>query len=243
MIKNNFQKKLILVISVCAVTAAAFIFRAHQLDLPYINNLKNDAFRVEIAGRVFKIPKGYFDGAKALGRDNESVVLEYSLPGFEFLPPHPQYRKERQKLISEGRKRSMLLENARQIYTGEARLSFDVLIPRLMHGREFKKEKNTVYGLDKYVHQVPKPVSNDPAYAPYVQDDFLIERNADGSINSYLLCSPPGRDKIPACRHSFIDKGLLYQIHWRVQELPNWKAQRDSAIQFIDGLEQSASTK
>ena len=39
--------------------------------------------KVEIADRVFKIPKGYFDGAQPTGKNTESVVLEYSLPDFK----------------------------------------------------------------------------------------------------------------------------------------------------------------
>ncbi|MCC6597673.1 MAG: hypothetical protein IT559_02660 [Alphaproteobacteria bacterium] len=144
------------------------------------NKKQSDAVKIVIAGRVFKVPKGYFDGAAPTGRDAESVVLEYSLPGFEVLPSHPLHRKERQKLINEGRLKGMLLENASK------RPSFDTVVPNLMRGPEFKKDKNIIYGLEKYVHQVPKPVSPDPAYAPYVQDDFLIERNADGTVKSYL---------------------------------------------------------
>lgn len=187
--------------------------------------------KVEIAGRIFKVPKGYFDGAVPSGRDTESVVLEYSLPGFEVLPSHPLHRKERQELIDEGRMKGMLLENASK------KPSFDIVVPNLMHAHEFKKEENTTYGLEKYMHQVPKPVSSDPAYAPYVQDDVFIEPNADGSIRSYLMCSPPRKVKIPGCRHHFIDNGLLYQIRWRVAELPSWREQRKAAIKFIDSLE------
>lgn len=239
---NSFSK-IKFIAPVCLTIAAIFIIVSNDRIAIWHPKPHNEAFRVEIAGRVFKIPKGYFDGAKAIGRDNESVVLEYSLPGFEFLPPHPQNRAERQKLISEGRMRGMLLENAHKLYTGKDRPSFDVVVPNLMRAHEFKKDKNTIYGLEKYVHQVPKPVSDDPAYAPYVQDDFFIERNSDGTIKSYLMCSPFGKDKVPGCIQRFIDKNILYDIDWRIQELPNWQAQRDAAIQFIDGLEQSASTK
>ncbi len=189
-----------------------------------------DAVRVEIAERVFKVPIGYFDGARATGKKTESVVLEYALPGFEVLPAHPQERAARQKLLKEGRMRGMLLENAAK------RPSFDIAVTNLMQLSNFKKE-GSVYGLEKYTHIVPKPVRPEPEYAPYHQDDFFIERNTDGSVKSYLRCSPPGKDKIPGCRHRFIDKGLLYNTHWRIQELSRWQEQRDAAINFIDSLE------
>jgi len=143
----------------------------------------------------------------------------------------PQEREAKQKLINEGRMRGMLLEAERN------RPSFDVAVQNLMRGRDFIKERKLFYNLEKYVHQVPKPISDDLAYAPYVEDDFFIERNDDGSVKSYLRCSPPGKHKIPGCRHRFIDRGLLYNIHWRIQELPDWQKQRDAAIDFIDSLE------
>ncbi|WP_146159064.1 hypothetical protein [Nitrosomonas aestuarii] len=191
----------------------------------------SSAVRVEIAGRVFKVPKGYFDGAGAYGKDTESVVLEYSLPGFEVLPEYSQHKAERQKLISAGRMRGMLLQNEAN------RPSFNPVVKEHMRSADFKKEENLVYGLEKYVHQVPEPISPDPNYGPNIQNDILIERSSDGSVKSYLRCSPPGKYEIPGCEHRFIDKGLLYDIHWRIQELPNWRAQREAAIQFIDSLE------
>lgn len=199
--------------------------------IPEKNSGDADAARVIIAGRTFKVPKSYFNDGIADGRDIESALLEYSLPGFEPLPPHPQYRKERQELINEGRMRGMLLENASK------RPSFDIAVKNHMSSTNFIKEKNAVYGLEKYVHLTPKPISSDRAYTPYLEDDFFIEKNPDDSIKSYLRCSPPGKDKVPSCKHRFIDKGLLYDISWKISELPNWKEQRDSAIQFIDSLE------
>ena len=71
--------------------------------------------KVEIAGRIFKVPKGYFDGAVPSGRDTESVVLEYSLPGFEVLPSHPLHRKERQELIDEGLDEDEAIEIAEEL--------------------------------------------------------------------------------------------------------------------------------
>lgn len=186
--------------------------------------------RVVIADRVFKIPKGYFDGRKATGKNTESVVLEYSLPDFEVLPKHPEEREARQELLKEGRMRGMLLENATK------RPSFDIAVTNLMRGRDFKKE-GLIYGLEKYTHIVPKAVRPEPEYKPYHQDDFFIERNADGSVKSYLRCSPPGKDKTPSCRHRFVDKGLLYNTHWRIQELPRWQEQRNAEINFIDSFE------
>lgn len=191
-----------------------------------------DAFRVEISGRVFKIPKAYFDGAQATGKDNESALLEYSLPGYEPLPSHPQFRAERQALIKEGRMRGMLLENASR------RPSFDEVVPRFIEGYNYQKVE-TMYGLEHYVHVPPKQTRPGPEYKPYQQDDILIERDPSGSIVSHLFCSPPGKHVVPSCRHRFIDKGLLYEIDWKISELPNWKEQQKSAIEFIDSLEKT----
>lgn len=191
---------------------------------------ESSAVRVEIAGRILKVPKGYFDGAAPTGKDTESVVLEYSLPGFEVLPEHPQYKAERMELIKAGRLKGMLLEAEHK------RPSFDIAVRNLMQGRDFKKEK-IAYELEKYIQNFLEVKLPEQKYAPYTEDDFFIERNKDGSVKSYLRCSPPGKDKNPGCRHKFIDKGLLYSIRWRVEELPNWRQQRDAAIEFIDSLE------
>ena len=183
-----------------------------------------DFFKVVIADRVFKIPKGYLDGRKAIGKDTESIVLEYSLPGFNVLPKHPEERDQRQALLKEGRMRGMLLEAEKK------RPSFDIATENLMRGRQFIKEPSLVYGLEKYISQLPKPPDR-------VADDFFIERGEDGSVKSYLRCSPPGKDKVPGGRHRFIDKGLLYNTHWSIKELPNWKQQQIEAIHFIDHME------
>lgn len=195
-------------------------------------NDRSGAVRVEIAGRVFKVPKAYFDGAAATGRDEESVVLEYSLPGYEPLPPHPQYRTERQALIKEGLMKGMLLENASR------RPSFDEVMPLFLEGYDYRREK-PIYGLEHYVHVPPKQTRSGPEYAPYQQDDIFIERSVSGSIVSHLFCSPPKRDVNPGCSHRFVDKGLLYKTRWKISELPNWKAQQMSAIEFIDSFEKA----
>lgn len=157
-------------------------------------------------------------------------MLEYSLPDFEVLPKHPEEREARHQLIRQGRMKGMLLEAARN------RPSFDIAVTNLMRGHDFKKEA-PIYGLEKHTHIIPKAVRPEPEYKPYHQDDFFIERNADGSVKSYLRCSPPGKDKIPGCRHRFIDKGLLYQIRWPIRYLPEWDEQRQFTINFIDSLE------
>lgn len=187
----------------------------------------SDFVKIVIADRTFKIPKGYLDGAKAIGKDTESIVLEYSLPRFEVLPPHPQERAARKKLIMEGRMRGMLLEAARN------RPALDEMIEGHRRGKDrigvFEKDE---YGLNKY------SVKNWREQKMLVQpDDTFIEENNDGAIKSFLMCSPPNKDKIPGCRHTFIDKGILYRIRWSLRYLPRWQEQRQAAIDFIDNFE------
>ena len=55
--------------------------------LPEDKKEKSEFVKVIISDRTFKIPRGYFDGRTPGGKDTESVVLEYSLPNFEVLPP------------------------------------------------------------------------------------------------------------------------------------------------------------
>lgn len=181
------------------------------------------AVRVEIAGRVFKVPIGYFDGRAPEGKDTESVLLEYSLPNFEVLP---QNKQERQELINAGRLKGMLLESEKNLP------SISEVGNNIIKNNKFKKEDGLFYGLEKYIEF---PVNIDPTEN---DDDLFVERNEKGKIISFLRCSPPGKHTNPGCYHRFLDKGLIYDsVTWKISELPNWRAQRDSAIKFIDSLE------
>ena len=212
-----------------ALYLTLFLFTA---CLPDSNSdVETDYVLVEIADRNFTIPKGYFNGRIPSRRDTQSVVLEYSLPGFEVLSPRGTLHKTRRQLINTGRLKGMLLENR------ERRPTFDVVVQNLMRNRNFKKVKSPVYRLEKYVHVPSTPATSNAVSMPYIEDDFYIERKEDGSIESYLRCSPPEKDKIPGCRHSFEDKGILYAIRWPIQELQNWEMQQNAAIKFIDTKE------
>jgi hypothetical protein len=185
-----------------------------------------DAVKVIIAGRTFKIPKGYFDGAKPTGKLTESVVLEYSLPGFRVLPKHPQKKKARKELIMAGKMNGMSLE------TSSARPSFDVMIKNHRSGKDrIGISQGEVFGLEKF------SVLDWKGRMLVQPDDTFIERAGDGTVKSFLRCSPPGKDKVPGCRHKFRDKGLLYAIRWSIRELPNWRKQQNAAIHFIDSME------
>ncbi len=212
------MKKIFSVFLVCLTLMACFPEKQAE----------SDHIKVVIADRTFKIPKGYLDGRQAIGKDTESIVLEYSLPDFEVLPAHPQEREARQKLIDDGNMRSMLLENSSK------RPSFDENVNLTLQVRSYgigSLVNKNLYGLEKY------SVQDWHDYKSTTPDDTFIERNNEGSVVSYLKCSPPNKDKIPGCRHRFRDKGVLYQIHWPIRELPNWKKQQNKAIAFIDSFE------
>jgi len=195
------------------------------------SNQSSEFIRVEIAERVFKIPKGYLDGRKAIGKDTESIVLEYSLPDFEVLPKHPQERAARQELIKQGRMRGMLLERS------DKRPSFNVMVENILRpnpllpNQPYSGETEQIYGLQKYPSQKIHPDS-DTQY-----DDLYVERGENNQVISFLRCRVEGRVKHPSCAHKFRDKGLLYQIRWSKSELPNWEKQKDAAIKFIDNFE------
>ena len=185
----------------------------------------SDSVKVVISDRTFKIPKGYFDGRSPSGKDTESVVLEYSLPDFEVLPPHPIEREARQELINKGLKKGMLLEAERN------RPPIEVSAQNLMRGRNYQQQEGGFYGLEKY--QRPKSTGKYPT----IWDDFFLEKDKDGKILGVLFCSPPNKDKNPGCNHTYMDKGLKYKIRWPIREFPNWKKQKQAAISFIDSLE------
>lgn len=216
-------------LKVYGIIAVTFILALMVLFSTASDDEQSGHIKVIIADRTFKIPKGYLDGAKAWGKDTESIVLEYSLPGFEVLPPHPQEREERQKLINEGRMRGLLLENS------SVRPSFDVMVANSTRSPRWQQAEQEYYGLEKlYVPKNPDEEHN------RLYDDMFIERNADGSVVSFLRCA--SEVKIPSCSHKFRDKGILYDISWRIQELPNWKQQQEAAIRFIDGFEVEKTT-
>lgn len=188
------------------------------------NKNGNDSAIVEIAGRTFRIPYSYIDGDQdKIIKD--AVVLEYVLPEFEPQPPHPQKRMKRKELILSGRMRGMLLE------TAESRPALDTAFRSQQKSRHYKKDGSLVFGLEKYIAPSPSGESSEQP------DDLFLEKNKDGIVQSYIHCSPPGKDKVPGCRHRFIDKNILYNIRWNLSELPNWRSQRDAAIRFINAME------
>lgn len=216
--------------SIPIILGFLFVCLVSTSYLPENQSKESGAIKVVIADRVFKIPKGYLDGRKATGKDTESIVLEYSLPGFEVLPKHPQERSARQQLIKEGRMRGMLIENS------DKRPSFDKMVENSLNIKTkykppYSGKNEQIYGLQKYPSQKIHP-DLETQY-----DDLYIERGKNGEVISFLRCSAPKQDKYPSCTHKFRDKGLLYQIHWSKNELPNWKKQREAAVKFIDSME------
>ena len=193
--------------------------------LPKVKKDKSEFVKVVIADRTFKVLRGYFDGRTPSGKDSESVVLEYSLPDFEILPPYTQEYEKRRELISAGLQRTMLLEAERNRPPVHVSASNHL-------GKDYMRQEGDFYGLEKYVYPV-----KEGKYKPYIRDDFFLERDNNGQITSHLFCSPPNKDKVPSCNHRFLDKGVIYKIGWPVRELPNWQKQREAAIEFMDALE------
>ena len=222
---NEFKMKNVFIIFLLIITLSGC--------LPEKKKVESDAIRVVIADRVFKVPKGYLDGAPAYGKDNEALVIEYSLPGFEVLP-HRSKKKERYALINASRMMGMLLENA------TSRPEFTPIVKRQTDKETFVKKEKLFKGLEWYVYNPPpKPLSFKGVYSPTIWDDILVDRNKDGTVNSYLQCRAPKEVSSPTCIHRFIDKGLMYQIRWATRELPNWKEQQQTAIAFIDSMERN----
>lgn len=127
----------------------------------------------------------------------------------------------------------------RGMYMGTAasRPSLDTAANNHIQSWRYSNTSEDVFGLEKY--QV-KSLESDPADK---MDDLLIERNINGSVESYLHCSPPGKDKVPSCRHRFVDGGIIFQIHWNFSELKEWRARRDDAIAFIKSFEKTHNIK
>jgi hypothetical protein len=172
---------------------------------------------------LLKFPR-YFDGRVPSGRDTESAVLEYSLPNFKVLPPHPLKREARRELINQGRMKGMILEAARN------RPSLNVMIENQKSGSDrIGSFDENIYGLEKYS---VKDWEN-----MLVRSYIAYLEKKKNEIESFILCSPPNQDRNPNCRHTFINKGILYRIRWPIRELPNWKEQQEKAIDFIDSLE------
>ena len=219
---NEFKMKNAFIIFLLIITLSGCLPEKKKID--------SDAIRVVIADRVFKVPKGYLDGKPAYGKDTESLVLRYSLPSFEILPDRSK-KEERNALINSSRMRGMLLENA------TSRPEFTSVTKSFLKDKRFVKQKELLHGLENYIYKVEAPISSDPRYAPWVRDDFLIERSKYGKVQSYLRCDPPGDSRFPSCNHRFIDKGIAYKIRWSTKELPHWREQRKAAIAFIDSME------
>lgn len=199
--------------------------------LPDDKPQRTDAVRVVIAGRTFDIPKGYFDGRAPMGKDTESVVLEYSLPGFEILPSHPEHRAERQALINQSRMKGMLLERS------DSRPNFDTVVTLFIQTAHYKRMETKLFGLEEYF------VSREGKDPMDQGDHMYVQRDISGLVQSYLLCDSPKKVKFSTCSQRFRNKGILFQISWPINELSQWQEQRDASIKFIDSLEVKFSGK
>lgn len=180
---------------------------------------------LQISDRSFNIPRTYIDYPKNQKSIRDSVVIEYVLPNYEPQPPHPQERAKRKELILQGRMRGMLLEES------AIRPTFNIMVENSINARNYKFIGKNIYGLEKYSADKPE---GKHATKP---DDIFVKKDKNGDIVNFLRCSPPNKDRIPSCTHKFRNKKILYQISWHISELPNWRKQRASAIEFLDSFE------
>ncbi|HIF26365.1 MAG TPA: hypothetical protein EYG18_02855 [Micavibrio sp.] len=180
---------------------------------------------LQISDRSFNIPRIYIDYPKNQKSIQDSVILEYVLPDYEPQPPHPQERAKRKELILQGRMRGMLLEES------SIRPTFNVMVKNFVDSKSYQLVSADVYGLEKFTAE-----KSEGKYATK-PDDMFVERDQNGDVINFLLCSPPNTDRIPACEHRFRNNKLLYKISWHISELPNWRKQRAAAIDFLDNFE------
>lgn len=193
------------------------------------DNIYANKILVEIADRQFIIPKAYIDTLGKRSKIEDGVVLEYILPDYEPKIKYKNLPNYREEITLKGRYAGLLLEESavRPSFDENIKLSLEVYKP---YGIGTLINKN-FFGLEKYT------VQNWRDYKSTTPDDTFIERGRDGSVVSYLKCSPEGKDKVPGCRHRFRDKGILYQAHWSIANLPHWEEERDEIIAFIEQFE------
>lgn len=180
---------------------------------------------VKIADRTFEIPRVYIDLDAQKDVIEGEAALVYVLPGFEPEPPHPEERAKRKKLILQGRLRGMYISAA------SMRPSLDTAADNHLRRWKYEKVSDDVFGLEKYA---APPIGGEEGHH---LDSILLERNDSGLIVSYLHCSPPGKDKIPGCRHRFESDGIVLQTHWSISDLPKWKESQIEALEFLRSFE------
>ena len=192
------------------------------------NDIYADKILVEIANRQFMIPKAYIDTPGTRNKIKDSVVLEYILPDYESKLEYKNLPNYREEIILKGRYAGVLLEES------AIRPSFDDMIAMHLKTKPYgigEVVDSSLYGLVKHSVNIQK------AGLDRKPDDRFIEYAADGSIKSFLRCSPEGKDINPGCGHKFRDNGILYDAHWSIRDLPNWQKQRDEIIEFVEQFE------
>ena len=182
----------------------------------------------EIAGRTFEIPKVYIQSNLGDKRVLDGISLLYVLPDYTSRADFAN-RQEYEEARNARRFAHMMFEPS------AIRPSFDVMIHNMHRSVSKFESAGTFDGLQ--VEKWYRPHNGDLV----VYSDVFLEKDETGKVVSWIDCATRERPaKFPGCSHKFRDKGLLYTIYYnRTKYFEDWRAQRASAIAFIDGVETS----
>jgi hypothetical protein len=188
--------------------------------------LREQTRTFELAGRRFEIPIMYIDGRPKPGEHQESMLLEVIWPEMRSIwelkdrAEYDRIRKEEHRLgwiLLEPEATSMPLEDQNRV--GEESLT------RFERAGDF-------HGLEKGLW------FRGPDGDPELWAEVYVERDDDGNLASFIRCRRGPSVRFPGCRHKFVSGGLLFDISYNeTRFLPEWREQRQRAVQFIRSFE------
>jgi hypothetical protein len=193
---------------------------------------------IEVSGRFFKMPREYLT-RKNINHYQKShaLFLRYVLPSFQ--PESSLTAKDKKKIIHNKDNISI-----KEYLTTSGNMMViepfkRIPIPKIAEQRNLgviplvpMDKQNTPEGLEGYL--LYRPSKEEKVHK---RDVFLIRDNNEEVIE-LLECSARLSVVNPSCDHWFLDKKLLYKIHYnRYRYLSSWKEMKSSAIKFVDSYE------
>jgi len=183
-----------------------------------------------LAGRTFEMPTVYISSNIANQEEIDGLNLLYVLPDYTSRADFAD-RDEYEQARNDRRFGHMLVEPFASWPS-----SFEKAIANHHHSMEKVERVGIFDGLE-----IEKWFQERQGQLHFYHQVY-IERDEQGKIISFIECSTLDRPSVrfPGCSHRFVDKGLLYKVHYNQEKyLLEWRAMRASAIAFVDSFEKS----
>jgi hypothetical protein len=183
-----------------------------------LNDTRTILMPVTIGSHHLSIAANYFDYPLDEGGIEKQISLVALWPGLE--PKTEENTVEFSKVPGWGRRVRMLVTDLAQ--TTSVALRYE--IPSESHGPFVRAERR--FGLTQYKQDVNIEKTGRSRREHYVID-------SEEAVQTFLSCRIEGSVPEPGCSHLFDSDGLLYELNYSKDLLPNWLEIQNSAENLI----------